>query len=74
MEHFPELPGANVDEQEMRKGKGKIGRGRERENTEKEADRRFQVQYNELDRRQLFFKPMPRHEESRCERVLELQH
>lgn len=42
-EHFPELPGVNVDEQELRKEKGKIDRGREREKTEKEADRRFQV-------------------------------
>lgn len=41
-EHFPELPGANVDEQELRKEKGKIEAEKERR-LKKEADRRFQV-------------------------------
>lgn len=71
-EHFPELPSANVDEQELRKEKGKIEAEKERRLKKKLTG---DFKYNELDRRsQLFFKPMPRDEESCCGRVMELQH
>lgn len=71
-EHFPELPSANVDEQELRKEKGKIEAEKERRLKKKLTG---DFKYNELDRQsQLSFKPMPRDEESCCGRVMELQH